>query len=420
MAGKLGAEARVTIKELADRGVAGREIARKLGVTEGAVRYHLGRMRSGVADGRSRQQSKVAAYHARVVDWLAAHEGEGVNLRELAAWLREEHGFDGSDRSVQRYCAKEFPKPKRRARRRVETPPGAQAQVDWGHWRCVWVGGEQVDLLGLSMQLSFSRMDALIFTTSKNQLAWQWAHNEAFRRLDGVAATLRVDNEKTAISRGAGAWGEINPVYRRYAQEVRFHVDACAPRSPEAKGKVERRIRDKRLRLDPRCRHWNDLAELQALCDERVLDSASRRTCPITGTSVMEAWEHEKQYLQPVPILPEPFDLVGQRQVRSDCLVSFEGRQYSVPFALVGSQVEVRGGAGRVQVLHGGRIVADHARHTRQLLVIDPRHFDGDSTSEVQAPTPLGRMGRRLEEIWQMEPEKRPLDLYEALAEVAR
>jgi hypothetical protein len=38
----------------------------------------------------------------------------------------------------------------------------------------------------------------------------------------------------------------------------------------------------------------------------------------------------------------------------------------------------------------------------------------------VLPPTPLGRMGRRLQEIALMPPEQRPLDIYAALAEVAR
>jgi transposase len=420
MAGKLGLEARVTIGELAKRKVAKREIARKLGVSEGSVRYHLRRMAAGEQDGRKRQQSSVAPHHGDIIAWREALGGGPVNLLDLHAWLRDEHGFSGSARSVQRYYGKAFPKPRRRARRRVETPPGAQAQVDWAHWPRVLVGGRERDLLSFSMQLSHSRMDAMIWTTSKDQLSWQSAHNSSFRRLEGIPATVRVDNEKTAISRGAGSWGEVNKAYRRYALEVRFHVDACQPRAPEAKGKVERRIRDKRLGIDPFRRHWNDLSELQALTDQRVLESANRRQCPVTGTSVLAAWEAEKRYLQSVPILPEPFNLVAQRQVRSDCLVSFEGRQYSVPFALVGTRVEVRGGAGRVQVVHGGSIMADHPRHTEEVLVIDSRHFEGESTDAVIAPMPLGRMGKRLQEIWEMETEKRPLDLYAALAEVAR
>jgi len=38
----------------------------------------------------------------------------------------------------------------------------------------------------------------------------------------------------------------------------------------------------------------------------------------------------------------------------------------------------------------------------------------------VAAPVPLGKMGQRLQEILQQPVEQRPLDLYAALAEVAR
>ena len=69
--------------------------------------------------------------------------------------------------------------------------------------------------------------------------------------LGGVPATVRIDNEKTAMARGAGAWGTINPTYRRYAATMHFHVDACPPRQPQGKGKVERRVRDQRFAIDP-------------------------------------------------------------------------------------------------------------------------------------------------------------------------
>jgi hypothetical protein len=38
----------------------------------------------------------------------------------------------------------------------------------------------------------------------------------------------------------------------------------------------------------------------------------------------------------------------------------------------------------------------------------------------VLPPIPLGKMGRKLAEIAALAPEQRPLDLYAALAEVAR
>lgn len=421
MAPKLGLEGRMTVKELHGRGQSNREIARLLDVTEGAVRYHVRRQAERAIDGRAKQVHLAERWREHIVAFLDARHSSGrVNLAALHAHLVEEYEYTGSLRSLQRYCRSQFPAPKRRARRRVETAPGAQAQVDWAEFTELLIAGRRQDLYAMNMQLSHSRFDAVVWSERKDQLAWHHAHNESLRRLGGVPATMRVDNEKTAVSRGAGAWGEINPAYRRYAQAVRFHVDACAPRSPQAKGKVERRIRDGRLREDPKRRHWASREELQEWSDERMDASARRRVCPATGTSVYEAWEEEKSYLAPLPTLPEPFDLVATRRVSEDCLVAFEGRSYSVPFALLGEMVEVRGCAEQVQILFGAGVVASHPRQTRCRLLLEPSHYDGEATETVLPPLPLGKMGKRLEEIYRLEPAKRPVDLYAALAEVAR
>lgn len=72
-----------------------------------------------------------------------------------------------------------------------------------------------------------------------------------FRRLSGVAAVNRIVNVSTTPSKGAGAWGVIHPVHRCYTRSVGFHIDACPPREPTAKGKVESKVRLSRLPLDP-------------------------------------------------------------------------------------------------------------------------------------------------------------------------
>ncbi|HEX5108301.1 MAG TPA: IS21 family transposase [Vicinamibacterales bacterium] len=409
----------MTIATLKEKGVPNTEIARMLEVTEGAVRYHVARSAAEAVDGRSRQLQRAATMAAVIAEWMGG-SGDRPNLAALHDELAREHGYEGSLRSVQRYVAKHFPKPAIRARRRVETPPGAQSQVDWAEHRGVWIGGELVDLYAFHMRLSHSRRGATVWSTGKDQLAWQQCHVGAFQRLGGVTATVRVDNEKTAVSHGAGAWGEINPSYRRFAQTLRFHVDACPPRTPEAKGKVERGIRTSRG-SDPRRRHWNSLAELQQETDREDERRAASRLCPATGKSVRDTWLEERRLLTPLPeILPEPFDVVVTRRVGIDCMVSFESRQYSVPFAYVGQMVEIRGCHATVQVLADCKILASHPRHTDARLVIDEKHFDGEATDRVLPPPPLGRMGLRLQQIAALEAQRRPINLYAALAEVAR
>jgi hypothetical protein len=247
----------------------------------------------------------------------------------------------------------------------VETPPGAQGQADWAEFPEVKIAGELRPLHAFHLQLSHSRFGAIVWAEREDLVSWLSVHNGSFERLEGVPAVVRIDNPKTAVARGAGAWGELQPTYRRYAETVRFHVEACPPRSPQYEGKIERRIRDHRFWADPRGRDWTSLRELQEWSDEQTYRSARRRVCPATGTSVLEAWEAEKRVLAPVPLLPEPFDVVVTRPVSEDCLVSFEGRQYSVPFRYLGQRVEVRGCAGRVD-------------------------YEGEATPTVLPPTPLG------------------------------
>lgn len=418
---KLNEEARMTIKTLARKGLSNRETARLLGVSEGTVRYHRRRMGAHTPDGRSQRAGYADAYAEAIHTWREACLDEAINLAALHEWLVQEHDYEGSLRSVQRYWNRRYPAPKLRARRRIETPPGAQSQVDWAHFPGVIVGGLKRDLLAFRMVLSHSRYAVVVWSHKKNQLAWHRCHNEAFCRVGGVTATVRVDNEKTAVVRGAGAWGLINPAYRRYARMLHFHVDACAPRQPQAKGKVERSIRTQRFGADPRGQAWRNLDELQAFSDAHAEREARRLRCVATGHSVYETWQEERRLLTPLPEpLFEPFDLVATRKVSLDALVAFEGRHYSVPFAFAGLYVEVHGCAETVQMLYEAQIIAVHARHTLERLVIDPQHYEGRSTERVEAPVPLGRLGRRMLELASEPVARRSIDYYAALAEVAR
>lgn len=94
-----------TIGAMHDAGTPNTEIARFLGVTEGAVRYHLRRQASGERPGRGRRPI-ARAYDDVIRRWIERHRGEaGSNLARLHDWLVAEHGYPGSLRSLQRYIA---------------------------------------------------------------------------------------------------------------------------------------------------------------------------------------------------------------------------------------------------------------------------------------------------------------------------
>src|SRR5512138_3577438 len=184
---KLSPEECVALTTLKTKGQSNAQIARTLGVSEGAVRYRLRRPADHVQD-RRRNKPHRADPLAPVIDHFI---GDGqppeadrraarpINVRALHDYLTAEHQYPGSYRSVLRFVQAHYPAPKLRPFRRVETPPGAQAQVDWGELAGIDLGAGPQTLYAFVMVLS---------------------------------------HLKTGIARGAGPWGQINLAYRRYAR----------------------------------------------------------------------------------------------------------------------------------------------------------------------------------------------------------
>ena len=181
--GRLDREARNAMAVLLDRGHTKSSVACLPGVSEGTVRYHDRRLREGAVDGRSRQQGVAVEHAAAIAHWRELQGAGAINLAALHAWLLREPGYGGSLRSVQRHWKRTYPAPAHRARRRAETPPGAQAQVDWAHFRGVRVGPEPVALVAFHMVRSWSRKEAVEWARGKDMLAWLSCHTAGFERL---------------------------------------------------------------------------------------------------------------------------------------------------------------------------------------------------------------------------------------------
>lgn len=387
--------------EMVDRSVSVRQVAAHLGVDESTLRYRLGRP-VDAPDGRCMRASALAGWEERVDavltrfgDARVVPDGAGhCEAQLLHAILGREFGFTGSYQAVRRYLKRRFAAPAVQAVRRVETPPGVQAQHDWFDFDGV-IAGERRALHGLIGTLSHSRATFVWVSPTMTQLAWQTGHLALFTRYGGVPLWVRIDNLATGVASGAGPTAVINPAFQTFARTCGFGVDPCRAATGSDKGKVERVVRtDRGAFADLFLTDWPSLDGLQAALDTRAAERHAHRRCPMTGTTISEALTAERPVLQPMPRVHEPFDCVVARRVSRDCLVSFEGRRYSVPFVVVGHTVEVRGTAHHVVVLAEGREVARHARHTAARLVLVPAHYDGESTATVRAPTPLGHRAR--------------------------
>jgi transposase len=438
---KLTKEQIMVGEQIVERGVSIRQVARQLGVTEGALRYHLRKKEEGREgeDGRRNQPTAVDGYEEaveaileRLECWRVRGEGRPAQAQTVYELLGRDYGYGGSYRAVVRHLGRRYGVPPVRAYRRVETPPGVQAQHDWFVAQ-TRIRGEETELQALVGALSCSRARFCWTSREATQLAWHTGHLALFERYGGVPLWVRIDNLKTGVAKGAGATAVLNRSYEVFAQACGFEVDPCRPKKGSDKGKAERSVRTFRQCFGEVFRQdWASDEALQAALDQRALELMDRLRCPVTGTSVGEALEAERMVLQPLPTMAEPFDVVVARKVSRDCLISFEGRRYSVPFLWVGRQVEVIGTLNHVVIHAEGREVARHPRGSRELLVLDPDHFEGESTDRVLRPTPLGHRARlqmaglsgpsRSALFLLPDPERvaRPLDAYVQLVEALR
>ena len=187
MSNRLSREELVTIQVLDQKGHSASAIARDLGVTEGAVRYRLKRAAQGATDGRGNKVFK-AAEHAEAIE--AFLEGRRrverpANVDEVYDFLVKERGYKHSYKSVLRYMRAKYGLPAIRTYRRVETPPGAQTQTDWGEFPRVSIRREVVALHAFVMVLSHSRKPAVgrtICPATGTTVAQAWEAERALLR----------------------------------------------------------------------------------------------------------------------------------------------------------------------------------------------------------------------------------------------
>lgn len=420
-----------------ERGTSVRQLAKQMGVTEGALRYRLKAQEEPTTDGRAQQDTALDGYEEavyviqdRLGDGRLTGEGRPCQARQIYQALVRDHGYGGSYKAVVRHLRRRYGTPKIRAFRRVETPAGVQAQHDWFEV-AVPIGGKRQKVQALVGTLSHSRARFCWVSRDQCQLAWHTGHLALFERYRGVPLWVRIDNLKTGMASGAGSHGVVNRSYEIFARTCGFEIDPCRPRMGSDKGKAERSVRTFRGAFGEVFRRGaGSMEELQHRLDGEAEALLDRLDCPVTGTSVREAWRAERRLLQPLASMVEPFDVLVNRKVQRDCLISFEGRRYSVPFEWVGRQVEIWGTLSHVVILAEGEEVARHARGTRQRLLIDPRHYEGASTDRVERPTPLGQRARlqmaglsstsRQALLDTPEQVARPLDAYVRLVEAHR
>lgn len=359
------------------------------------------------------QPSKLDPHKPYLEDRLTA----GVwNAQVLLRELRQ-RGYDGGYTIL-----KEWLHPQRAAAcaaavRRFETPPGKQAQVDWGHLGYLDIDGGAHRIWGFAITLGYSRRMWAQAALDQKLGTLLRMHEAAFQEWGAVPEEILYDRMKTVWldtdERGEVIW---HPVFLDFARYWGFKPRLCRPYRAQTKGKIESGVKYVRrnfvcglLGREPAC-----LMDFNSELRQWVETVANRRVHGTTNEQVILRWEADRLAMQPFSGRPPyPYSDDELRQVARDAYVSWQANRYSVPWQYVGKEVWVREQANQVEVHYGSERIAVHARAARRHQVITQRlHHDG---------IPLGATnggGKILIHMREMAPavESRSLAAYESLA----
>ncbi len=362
---------------------------------------------------RAAQTSKLDPFKPFLTERLKA----GVwNAQVLWRELKKQ-GYQGGRTILKDWLQPQRAEARAVAVRRFETPPGKQAQVDWGHLGHLETDGNRHRIWGFAITLGYSRRMWAEAVLDQKLGTLLRMHEAAFREWGAVPEEILYDRMKTvwlgADERGETIW---HPVFLDFARYWGFRPRLCRPYRAQTKGKIESGVKYVRrnflcglLGREPSC-----LLDFNSELREWVATVANTRVHGTTHQNVGLSWDLDQSHMQSTQGRP-PFAYQDDelRKVARDAYVSWQASRYSVPWQYVGKQVVVCEQGPEVEVRWGGQRIARHTRaHGPHQVITDRTHHEG---------IPFGgdsHGGKILVELRESAPtvEARSLAAYESLA----
>jgi len=273
----------------------------------------------------------------------------------VAIWqdLVTDHGFRARYASVRRFVAKlRGPQPPEE-RAVIETPPGEEAQVDYGQGPMVRHPdtGKYRRTRLFVMTLGYSRKAVRLLTFRSSARTWAQLHETAFRRLGGAVPVVVLDNLKEGVLKADYFDPTINPLYR----DVLVHYGAtalpCRVRDPDRKGKVESGVGHAQ-RTPLQGLRFESLQEAQAYLDRWEERWADTRIHGTTKRQVAAMFDEERAHLLPLPLEPFRYYQYGTRTVHLDGCVEVDSAYYHAPPGWIGRELHVQWDGWQVRLIH--------------------------------------------------------------------
>ena len=366
-------------------------IAAELGVHHDVVERAVGTERFASSGTRPVRPSLLDEYKAFIQQTLDQHPR--LRSTRLYEMLRD-RGYAGSAVVLRRYVAQVRPRANAEAYLRLETLPGEQAQVDWGHFGKIQIGRALRPLSCFVFVLSWSRAMYARFALDQTLESFLRGHVYAFEAL-AVPRHILYDNLKSVVLERHGDHVRFHEHLLDFAGHYHFAPKPCAPYRGNEKGKVERTIQYLRHAFFA-ARRFSSVDDLNAQLAEWIERVAHARPRPGDPERrlVRDALVDERPRLLPLPEHRFDTDVVRAVESGKQPYVRFDLNDYSIPHHLVRKPLTLIASESEVRIVNclGGHVFARHKRsYDRGAVIEDPEHVAGLAREKRRAHELRGR-----------------------------
>lgn len=212
--------------------------------------------------------------------------------------------------------------------------------------------------------LGFSSYTFAEATWSQELACWIGSHIRAFEYFDGLPMLVIPDNTRTGVRKACRYEPDLNPTYNDMAAHYGVAVLPARPRKPRDKAVVENAVQvvQRWIVAALRKRTFFSLAELNQAIAELLILLNQKPFRKREGTRASQFAAFDQPALRPLPAERYEIGQWRRLKVELDYHVPAEGHFYSVPYQLVGQEVDLRITAATVEIFRDGVRVASHAR----------------------------------------------------------
>lgn len=252
---------------------------------------------------------------------------------------------------------------------------GDALQFDWSEEHVV-LGGVACKIKVAQFRLCHSRKSFVVAYPGESQEMVLDAFVRALAFYGGVPRRVIIDNPRTMVSYVSRSKERIfHPRFLACMNHYVMEPVACTPASGWEKGQIENQVQHVRQWLFTPKLEFEDLEALNAWLLLRCDGLGSRPHPEQKDQTIDEIFELERAELRP---LGHGFDGYVEKavRVRSTCLVQYDSNRYSVPARYAGRHVLLRAYAGRIVLVAGQTVIAEHKRRfTRNISYFEPWHY---------------------------------------------